>query len=147
MPLLPLSDLFDVAPNAVLRAAAPGKRTPTFSASVVCDEELNALGIVFNDLHEQVRQRADIAHECAHLHLRHRPSKPNLGEPRGYPEKEEAEAHWLGPALLVPRDGLVERLRRDPSLSAAAAHFEVSRQLVQMRYNLTGCKRIVAATT
>jgi hypothetical protein len=145
VPLCPLSSLAGDCPEAVFSLITHKGGRAAFSAAAVADGELRPLGIVYNDAHERVRQRADIAHECAHLLLGHEPSaKFDEEGMRVYPEKEEAEAHWFGPAILVPRAGLLEVLRDQPTLVAAADHFEVSIELVRYRYNTTGCKPLVA---
>jgi Zn-dependent peptidase ImmA (M78 family) len=141
VPLASLTDFFEVEPHAVFELYTHQARRAAFSATAVCDGN-RPIGVVFNDAHESVRQRADIAHEWAHIHLGHLPSSIRDADGRRiYPELEEAEAHWLGPALLVPRDGLLAVLRRNPRLIAVAEHFDVSLELVRFRYNTTGCKR------
>ncbi|RKQ92966.1 uncharacterized protein DUF955 [Solirubrobacter pauli] len=141
LPLLPLSDLAREVPRAAYHLYAIDGSA--FSAAAVC-HGAQPLGIVFNDEHEPERQRADVAHECAHLILGHQPTAvfDGFGR-RQYPERLEAEASWFGPTLLVPRNGLVSVLRDDPRLEAAARHFNVSVPLARFVYNTRGCKRLV----
>jgi hypothetical protein len=140
LPLAPLTDFFAEKPHAVFHLYTWAGRRAAFSATAVC-EDGRPIGVVYNDGHEPARQRADIAHEWAHVHLGHVAS--SLHDEAGrriYPEREEAEAHWLGPALLVPRAGLLQVLSQTPTLESAAEHFDVSVDLVRFRYNTTGCK-------
>jgi hypothetical protein len=142
LPLVPLTDLAREAPREAYRLYTSD--SSKFSAAAVC-QGTQPLAIVYNDGHEPPRQRADIAHECAHLILGHQPTAvfDDFGR-RQYPERLEAEASWLGPTLLVPRDGLICVLRQDPRLQAAAEHFDVSLPLVRYVYYTRGCKRFVA---
>lgn len=143
LPLASLTEFFAQEPHAVYHLYTWTGKRAAFSATAVCDGN-GPIGLVYNDSHELVRRRADIAHEWAHLHLGHTPS--SLHDETGrriYPEREEAEAHWLGPALLVPRKGLLAILSRTPRLEAVAEHFDVSVELARYRYNMTGCKALV----
>lgn len=141
LPLVALTEFATQAPRAVFHLYTEGQGK--FSAAAVCDGT-EPLAIVFNDAHEPVRQRADIAHECAHLILKHEPSAVfDESGRRHYPERLEAEATWLGPTLLVPRQGLLDILKADPRLETAAAHFDVSVPLVRYVYNTRGCSKVV----
>lgn len=143
LPLLAMTELLDDCPEAVYRLFTHQGKVPAFSATAICKGS-TAIGIVYNDAHEPERQRADIAHEAAHILLGHEPSALlDADGRRSYPEREEAEAHWLGPALLVPRAGLLQYLGGNPTLQGAAGHFGVSLQLVRYRYNTTGCQKHV----
>jgi hypothetical protein len=140
VPLVPLTEFATELPRATYRLYS--EDPSAFSATAVCDET-RPLAIVYNDGHEPERQRADIAHECAHLVLGHRPSAVFEAGRRIYPERLEAEASWLGPTLLVPRAGLLTILAEEPRLDRAAKHFHVSVPLVRYVYNTRGCSRIV----
>lgn len=142
--LAPLSSFWATCPEEVLKLYTHSGRRAAFSAAAVCGPDGAPSGIVYNDAHQLERQRADIAHECAHVLLEHDPST-RIGEngERVYPEAEEDEAHWLGPTLLVPRAGMIRFLRQTPTLEAAAQHFEVSIELARMRYHPVGLKRVV----
>jgi IrrE N-terminal-like domain len=141
VPLLPLTELGREAPREAYRLYTSD--TARFSAAAVC-QGTTPLAIVYHDGHEAVRQRSDIAHECAHLILDHQPSAvfDAVGR-REYPERLEAEATWFGASLLVPRAGLISILQRDARLDVAARHFDVSVPLVRYVYNTRGCKRLV----
>jgi len=141
LPLLALTELAHEVPQAAYRLYTSDSNK--FSAAAVCDST-QALAVVYNDGHEAPRQRADIAHECAHLILGHQPTAVfDEAGLRVYPEALEAEASWLGPTLLVPRAGLITVLEREPRLEAAAKHFDVSIQLARFVYNTRGCKQHV----
>ena len=59
--------------------------------------------IILNDGHSSERRAADLCHELAHGPLLHECEFFDANG-RGEVEKiQEAEAHWLGPTLLVPR--------------------------------------------
>jgi Zn-dependent peptidase ImmA (M78 family) len=95
--------------------------------------------IIHNDGHDRKRQAADIAHELAHGLLLH-PSKPpiNAKGSRDYDAALEAEANWLGPALLVSDEAAVHIVERKMSIQAASDHYGASEQLVRMRLNVSG---------
>lgn len=116
-----------------------------FSAITVCWGE-NRL-IVVNDGHAATRQAADVAHELAHGLLMHEPM-PLLGANRSrhYNEVQEEEAHWLGPALLVPYEAALRIARERLPTPDAAARFKVSSRLMEMRLRVTGVLRRVRAT-
>jgi Zn-dependent peptidase ImmA (M78 family) len=59
---------------------------------------------------------------------------------RDLPEHEE-EANWFAGAILIPRDALLDLVKRGVENQAAAQHFGVSVSLLTMRKNLTGVDR------
>lgn len=101
--------------------------------------------IILNSSHPSTRQNSSLAHELAHIILRHSPTQAFFG-PGGalmmkeYNANQEAEADCLAGILLVPRDALLVLLNQmdEPSL---AIHFGVSPELLRMRKNLTGVER------
>jgi len=114
-----------------------------FSAAAVVIED-DAL-IVVNDSHTPQRQTSSIAHELAHLILRHPPG-PAFGEfgSRTLTPKHEEEAEWLAGCLLVPAKGIkATMLRHGHSVRRAAEHYGVSvglmrRRLAQAAYVAAG---------
>ena len=76
--------------------------------------------VVYNDAHDPVRQRSDLAHELSHALLQH-PPKPAIDH-RGCrdwdPEMEE-EANWLAGALLVSEEAALTIARRGMSPTSA----------------------------
>jgi Zn-dependent peptidase ImmA (M78 family) len=95
--------------------------------------------VIHNDSHSLKRQAANIAHELAHGILFH-PPKPPFDEhgSRHYDPEIEAEANWLGPALLVSEEAANHIARMELSLSKASDVYKVSEQLILMRLNVTG---------
>jgi len=98
--------------------------------------------IVHNDTHAPVRQNSNLAHEISHGLLQHPPT-PALDARgcRNWNQDIEDEASWLAGALLIPEAATLAIARGGISLTAAAAHFDVSEQMVQFRLNATGAVR------
>lgn len=99
--------------------------------------------VILNDGHGIPRQSADLAHELAHGLLMHSPENFGHGG-RGKVDKIcEAEASWLGPALLVPGKAAVRIVRQKMGVGAAANLYGVSEELMEMRLRVTGARRRV----
>jgi Zn-dependent peptidase ImmA (M78 family) len=95
--------------------------------------------IVINDGHTQERQANSLAHELAHVLLRH-PAVPMLNEygARTLTKEHENEADWLAGCLLVPGSGIAATMQSCGSdLELAAAHYGVSVELMRWRHNMT----------
>lgn len=111
-----------------------------FSAALIPNGEL--IGLLVNDSHTIERQRASVTHECSHHLLGHEPqyhfTEHGLRE---LDPRIEEEADCLADLLLVPNDAVVSVMRKLDSIDDAAAHFGVSRQLMQKRYNLSGAAK------
>jgi Zn-dependent peptidase ImmA (M78 family) len=124
--VLPLSALHEVSEDAIrLLRTHPS----AFSAVTVVRGQRRA--IVYNDGHAPVRQTSDIAHELAHVLLRHEPHPGPT--PRGARRSEEDEAAWLGAALLVPDEAVDQIAHRRLDEAAAARFYGVSRALLRFR--------------
>lgn len=98
--------------------------------------------IIVNSSHSDGRQNFSIMHELAHLILDHKPARVDMTAARlmildNYDQNQEREAEWFAGSLLVPRDGLLAVLRRDPEDESAAIHFGVSLPALQLRRQLT----------
>jgi hypothetical protein len=134
-PVIPLSQYTAIDP-AVSFLASPKGRSE-FSAITLFSG--TARLIVHNDSHGLKRQAANIAHELAHGILLH-PPKPPFDEhgSRHYDPEIEAEANWLGPALLVSEEAANHITRMELPLSKASDVYKVSEQLMLMRLNVTG---------
>lgn len=108
-----------------------------FSALTICYgmERL----IIYNNGHSPGRIAADVAHELSHIILIH-PPKPPLDEKgsRHYDAELEAEAEWLGPALLVSEEAAIAVARNGLTEKAAAILYGVSQPLMRMRLNVVG---------
>ena len=138
----PLSEYHVEHPLEVLRLrAATGPKG--FSAVTVCGPEGGL--VIYNDGHAPTRQAADIAHECAHALLHHKP-QPLVGTngARHYDKVCEDEANWLGPALLVSYDAAFAIVRAGEAVDDAAGRFGVSASLMGMRIRVTGVRRRVS---
>jgi Zn-dependent peptidase ImmA (M78 family) len=98
--------------------------------------------ILHNDGNARTRQAADIAHEIAHAVLGH-PPEFLLSDDGGrrINKVAEAEAEWLGPALLVSEEAAVRVAKSGLSATEAAVEYGVSPVLMQMRLNVTGAPK------
>ena len=119
-----------------------------FSAAV-CFDGLAAF-ILINDGHDPKRQASDVAHELAHVILRHPPANPfHENGIREFSPEHEAEAERLGPNLLVSNEAAVRALRLTMSgqytLSSLSDAWGITEQVIQMQINLSGAKRRLAA--
>lgn len=99
--------------------------------------------IIINDGHSVTRQNNSLAHEIGHIVLCHEPAKMYV-TPDGlmmlseYNALHEEEATWFAGTILVPRDALLDVVKRGIPDEEAAAYFGVSVDLLQMRRNRTG---------
>lgn len=86
-----------------------------------------------------MRQRSNIAHELAHALLMHPPHPPfcSAGS-RIYKRDLEEEANWLGPVLLVPNEAARWAMASRMSMADAAEHFQVSEELMEFRFRMSG---------
>jgi Zn-dependent peptidase ImmA (M78 family) len=82
-------------------------------------------------------------HELAHIVLGHSAGRVDISPDgllmlRTFDRKQEAEADWLAGCLLLPRDALL-RIRRDGlSEDKAMGCYVVSKQMLDMRFRLSG---------
>ena len=99
--------------------------------------------IIVNSSHAPTRRRSSIAHEIAHLLLKHDPARIDVS-PNGYlllnsyEGEQETEANWLAGSLLVPRQGLMSAYRSSQDSQVLANRFGVSKDLIQWRVRMTG---------
>lgn len=100
--------------------------------------------IVFNPLRSSARRNSDVAHELAHVMLKH-----DLSEVRDLggitfrtcrPDEEE-EATVFGGTLLLPRPLLLSAARRKATIEQIATQYEVTIEMARFRYNSTGVAR------
>jgi hypothetical protein len=100
--------------------------------------------IVYNPRHESGRKASSLAHELAHVILEH-DAAPALGVGgcRHWDGPQEAEADWLGSALLVPRTSALAWMLESDDVDAGARNFGVSIELFRWRINHTGVIRQV----
>ena len=97
--------------------------------------------IVYNPYNDRGRTNSDIAHELAHLLLRH--DVRELQQLAGHtfftcdPEQEE-EANWLAGCLLLPRALLIREAHAGADPTAIAHKYNVSIPMARYRLNASG---------
>ncbi|RWQ69329.1 MAG: ImmA/IrrE family metallo-endopeptidase [Mesorhizobium sp.] len=125
------------------------KKDPSgWSAVTICVEDMSL--IITNDRHSNERQNNSIMHELSHIILEHKPGRVFVSSTgqmllSEYDRVQEEEANCFSGTLLVPRDALLHVLGQGADFVSAARHFEVTRDLLQMRVNLTGVERQLTA--
>lgn len=101
--------------------------------------------IVYNDLHASPRQQSDLAHELAHIILGHSPSQlTNESGGRHYNLELEQEAACLSGVLLLPKAAAIAVVASRKPIEQAASEFNISVQMMSMRLNQSGAKKIMA---
>ncbi len=115
-----------------------------FSAAV-CFEGIQAF-IVINDINEPKRQASDIAHELAHVLLRHPPKNPFHADGiREFLPEHEAEAERLGPMLLVSEAAALSAYRMisdgTHSLPSLSNEWRITEDVIRMQMGLSGAKK------
>ncbi len=124
------------------------ERIQAYSFSA-CTFEINERHvIVFNPIRSRPRRRSDIAHELAHIILKHDLTEiQHLNDVpfRTCRPDQEQEATALGGTLLLPRLALLEEARDGATIERIAKKFDVTRQMAQFRWNSTGVERQAAA--
>lgn len=104
----------------------------------------NRRNIVFNDHVAATRQQSDMAHELSHGILGHPASElTNSSGGRHYNKTLEAEAACLSGVLLVPRAAAIAIVASNKPPVVAASEFNISLQMMTMRLNQSGAKRII----
>lgn len=117
-------------------------------SGVVCFDGIAAF-IVINDAHEPKRQVSDIAHELAHILLRHpRSSILRRDGVREFSSEHELEAERLGPTLLVSDAAALRACNlienRHVTMSDLSDRWKISKEVIQMRINLSGAIRRIS---
>jgi Zn-dependent peptidase ImmA (M78 family) len=99
--------------------------------------------ILYNQAHSFARTNSSLAHEVSHIICEHEFSSINKLKnlSREFDRDKEDEANWMAGCLLLPEEGLIWALKKGMSIQKIADHFEVSKQMTQWRYNITGMKR------
>lgn len=104
--------------------------------------------IVTNPLRQPGRQASDIAHELAHLILKHELTEIRVvaGTPfRTCRPDQEEEATALGGTILLPRPLLLNAARAGHDVANIARTCRVTEEMARYRYNSTGIGRQVTA--
>ena len=109
----------------------------------------SSVTVIFNPTNSPGRRSSDLAHEFAHLMLRHAPSTLMFAPDgtwtiRSFNAQQEEEAAWLSGCLLLPRPALFTIGKRGLDLAEAASDYGVSTQLLTYRTNVTGVARQLA---
>lgn len=97
--------------------------------------------IVINDQHSLKRQASDLSHELSHCVLHHTPLSEVKEASRQYDKTQEAEANYLGPALLISEEAALSIVRRGLTRRQASDIYAVTEDVIQMRINLTGAAK------
>jgi hypothetical protein len=101
--------------------------------------------IVYNPRQPPGRNASSLSHELSHLILEHGATPAiGIGGCRHWDGVQEAEADWLGAAMLVPRQSALEWMLQNGDLEDGARNFGVSIELFRWRVNHTGVVRQVA---
>ena len=157
-PTAPL-DLRSVAKSLDVRIVSAKKLVPVESLQEIeriqayafsaCTFEINERHvIVYNPIRTRSRRRSDIAHELAHIILKHDLTEIQyLNEVpfRTCRPDQEHEATALGGTLLLPRTALLDEARGGATVDQVAKKYDVTKQMAQFRWNATGVERQVAA--
>lgn len=141
VPVLNASKVVDPE-TALYLASEQGKREVS---ALVCFEGL-AAKIILNDAHSYKRLASNVAHELAHVVLRHPPTDLFHDDgTRNFNTDAENEANWLGPALLMSEEAALNAYsliaKGHTTLSAYSDEFQISEEVIQMRMNVVGARR------
>jgi uncharacterized protein DUF955 len=143
IPVHTLSGLAQLDPSSASSVQALlSRHRSLFSAITIFDGHKRC--IVHNDRHAPVRRRSNVAHELAHALLHHPPHTLLCSTgARAYESEIEAEANWFGPVLLVPNEAARWAMLRAMDVASAAQHFDVSEELMQFRFRMSGAVQIL----
>jgi hypothetical protein len=142
LPIMRLSDFAADQPAAVARLTSEVGQREFSGVTIMWEGER---WIIYNDAHDPGRQASDIAHEVAHAILQHPvPQLFGVDGKRNHDKVHEAEASWLGPALLVSDEAAVFIVANGIPLDDAAELYGASREVIQMRINVSGARKRVA---
>jgi Zn-dependent peptidase ImmA (M78 family) len=113
----------------------------SWSAVTICFADKSL--VIVNDQDSPERQNNSLAHELSHIVLGHKAAQVFVSSSgqmllSEYDRVQEEEADCLSGTLLVPRDALLNFLAQGHDHARVAAHFVVTREVLQMRINLTG---------
>lgn len=102
--------------------------------------------VILNPTHSKPRQRNDLMHEVAHIHLAHVPNRVDTTSAglllvSDFSKDLEEEADWLAACLLVPREALLACRREGLSAAQICSKYGISRPLCEWRLRMTGVDR------
>lgn len=126
------------------------ERIQAFAFSAATFEISGRKIIVFSPLRSTGRRNSDIAHELAHIRLKHELSE--VRDLDGIPFRtcrpdEEEEATAFGATLLLPRPLLLSAARRHATVEEIAAQYDVTTEMARFRYSSTGVTKQVSQST
>ena len=101
--------------------------------------------VILNPNHGPARTKATLMEEICHVFLAHQPNRLSIVTKdekgkvmnRDYRRTDEEEAYGVGAAALVPYAALKRLLLQGKAVRDIAAHFRVSRELVEYRMKVT----------
>ena len=122
------------------------ERLQAFAFSAATFEIEDRKIVVVSPLRTAGRQNSDIAHELAHVMLRHELSE--IRELDGMPFRtckphEEEEATAFGGIMLLPRPLLLSAVRRGATIEQIASQYCVTVEMARFRYHTTGVAKQV----
>lgn len=126
------------------------EKRPGYDFSAAACFEGRAAFILLNDGHDPKRQASDIAHELAHILLGHPPANPFQPDGiRDFLPEHELEAERLGPTLLVSEAAALRAYglitRGSCTIHSLSDQWGITREVIQMRINLSGAKKRLRA--
>lgn len=104
--------------------------------------------VIYSPLASEGRTQSDIAHEVAHLLLKHEiKTVQTIGGLSFFTcdADEEQEANWLAGCLLLPRPLLLAAAKRGDDAAEIAQAYRVSERMAAFRLRTTGVARQLAA--
>lgn len=137
---IPVISLTEAARAAPMNSFSEqfGVTDPDSFSAITIFQGLRRL-IVHNENHHPNRQASNLSHEVSHSLLEHEPTPiVDANGQRYWDSQVEAEATWLGAALLVPREGALLMAKSDWTVQEIAAHYGVSESLCRWRISQTG---------
>jgi hypothetical protein len=143
--LVPATALADLPPATLQRLLHA--HNESWSAITVSDGDRHL--VVYNPAHSAARQANDVAHELAHIILKHTPTFSFMNPEkklliRSFDKNQEDEANWLAASILLPRAALVAMRSKRLKNDEICARYGISAQLLTYRLNTTGVDRQMA---
>ena len=142
VPIVGLRDLRSEISQRTIDALTQQTKSP-FSAMTLYYGVIRC--IVYNDFHAPPRQQSDMAHELAHIILGHPLSElTDDSGGRHYNKSLEDEATCLSGVLLLPKAAAISVVASRKSVAVAAQEYNISVQMMNMRLNQSGAKKIMS---
>lgn len=142
IPVVSLSELQNEVPTHYIHYLKERDRKCFSAVTVFCGR---CRMIAHNDAHTRHRQASNISHELSHAILLHPPTEPFSEHGcRNFNKEIEEEANWLGPALLISDEAALHIVKNEMSIDEASKFYNVSREVISMRINVTGARKRIA---